>query len=52
DCEEDQVTVNGALVSPVWSTDFPKLKPGVNSLTLTGDIDDAKITLKYLPRLL
>ncbi|WP_076637111.1 distal tail protein Dit [Lactiplantibacillus plantarum] len=52
DCEEDQVTVDGALVSPVWSTDFPKLKPGVNSLTLTGDIDDAQITLKYLPRIL
>ncbi|MCT3305790.1 phage tail protein [Lactiplantibacillus pentosus] len=52
DCETDSTTVDGNLVSPVWSTDFPKLKPGVNSLTLTGDIDDAKITLKYLPRLL
>nr|WP_285803802.1 phage tail domain-containing protein [Lactiplantibacillus plantarum] len=52
DCEADTVTVNGKLVSPVWSTDFPKLKPGVNGLSMIGDLDDAKITLKYLPRLL
>ena len=52
DCESDTVTINGKLTSPVWSTDFPKLKPGVNSLTITGDLDDATMTLKYLPKLL
>ncbi|WP_415380032.1 phage distal tail protein [Pediococcus pentosaceus] len=52
DCEADTVTVNGHLVSPVWSTDYPQLKPGVNGLTMVGDIDDAQITLKYLPKLL
>ena len=52
DCESDTVTVNGKLVSPVWSTDFPKLKPGVNGLSMIGDLDDAQMTLKYLPRIL
>lgn len=52
DCEADTVTVNGKLVSPVWSTDFPKLKPGVNGLSMIGDLDDAQMTLKYLPRIL
>lgn len=52
DCETDTVTVNGKLVSPVWSTDFPKLKPGVNGLSMIGDLDDAQMTLKYLPRIL
>lgn len=52
DCETDTVTVNGRLVSPVWSTDYPQLKPGVNGLTMVGDLDDAKMTLKYLPKLL
>ncbi|XXO40653.1 phage distal tail protein [Lactiplantibacillus plantarum] len=52
DCELDTVTVNGKLVSPVWSTDFPKLKPGVNGLSMIGDLDDAQMTLKYLPRIL
>lgn len=52
DCEDDSTTVNGKLVAPVWSTDYPKLKPGVNDLTMVGDLDDAQITLKYLPRLL
>lgn len=52
DCESDTITVNGHLVSPVWSTDFPKLKPGVNDLSMIGDLDDAQMTLKYLPRLL
>ncbi|MBR0604449.1 phage tail protein, partial [Bacillus safensis] len=49
DCEADTITVNGKLVSPVWSTDFPKLKPGVNGLSMIGDLDDAQMTLKYLP---
>lgn len=52
DCENDTVTVNGRLVSPVWSTDYPQLKPGVNGLTMVGDLEDAKMTLKYLPKLL
>ncbi|MEO4707020.1 hypothetical protein ABHW52_05780 [Pediococcus pentosaceus] len=52
DCEADTVTVNGHLVSPVWSTDYPQLKPGVNGLTMVGDLDDAQMTLKYLPKLL
>lgn len=52
DCETDTVTVNGRLVSPVWSTDYPQLKPGVNGLTMVGDLADAKMTLKYLPKLL
>ncbi|MGY5269545.1 phage distal tail protein [Lactiplantibacillus plantarum] len=52
DCETDTVTVNGRLVSPVWSTDYPQLKPGVNGLTMVGDLDDAQMTLKYLPKLL
>ncbi|MDN6052931.1 MAG: phage tail family protein [Lactobacillus sp.] len=51
-CENNSTTVGGKLVSPVWSTDYPKLKPGVNSLSMIGDLDDAQITLKYLPRLL
>ncbi|WP_353986696.1 phage tail domain-containing protein [Lactiplantibacillus plantarum] len=51
-CETDRTTVGGRLASPIWSTDYPKLSPGVNSLTMIGDLDDAKITLKYLPRLL
>lgn len=51
-CETDTVTVNGRLVSPVWATDYPQLKPGVNGLTMVGDLDDAKMTLKYLPKLL
>ena len=51
-CENDSTTVGGKLASPIWSTDYPKLSPGVNSLTMIGDLDDAKITLKYLPRLL
>jgi phage-related protein len=52
DCETDTVTVNGRLVSPVWSTDYPQLRPGVNGLTMVGDLDDAQMTLKYLPRIL
>nr|WP_279590581.1 phage tail domain-containing protein [Lactiplantibacillus plantarum] len=52
DCETDTVTVNGRLVSPVWSTDYPQLKPGVNGLTMVGDLDDAQMTLKYRPKLL
>ncbi|MEE6680433.1 phage distal tail protein [Pediococcus pentosaceus] len=52
DCETDTVTVNGRLVSPVWSTDYPQLRPGVNGLTMVGDLDDAQMTLKYLPKLL
>lgn len=52
DCETDTVTVNGRLVSPVWSTDYPQLKPGVNGLTMVGDLSDAQMTLKYLPKLL
>lgn len=51
-CETDTVTVNGRLVSPVWATDYPQLKPGVNGLTMVGDLDDAQMTLKYLPKLL
>lgn len=51
-CESDSTTVGGKLASPIWSTDYPKLSPGVNSLTMIGDLDDAQITLKYLPRLL
>ncbi|WP_432375265.1 phage tail domain-containing protein [Lactiplantibacillus pentosus] len=51
-CETDSTTVGGKLASPIWSTDYPKLRPGVNSLTMIGDLDDAQITLKYLPRLL
>ena len=51
-CETDSTTVGGKLASPIWSTDYPKLSPGINSLTMIGDLDDAQITLKYLPRLL
>lgn len=51
-CENDSTTVGGKLASPIWSTDYPKLSLGVNSLTMIGDLDDAQITLKYLPRLL
>jgi phage-related protein len=51
-CETDSTTVGGKLASPIWSTDYPKLSPGVNNLTMIGDLDDAQITLKYLPRLL
>ncbi|MPQ36922.1 phage tail protein [Lactobacillus plantarum] len=51
-CENNTTTVGGKLVSPVWSTDYPKLKPGVNSLTMVGDLDDAQMTLKYIPKLL
>ncbi|MEO3734031.1 phage tail domain-containing protein [Lactiplantibacillus plantarum] len=51
-CETDSTTVGGKLASPIWSTDYPKLIPGVNNLTMIGDLDDAQITLKYLPRLL
>lgn len=51
-CETDSTTVGGKLASPIWSTDYPKLSPGVNSLTMIGDLDDVQITLKYLPRLL
>ncbi|MCG0906035.1 phage tail protein [Lactiplantibacillus plantarum] len=51
-CETDSTTGGGKLASPIWSTDYPKLSPGVNSLTMIGDLDDAQITLKYLPRLL
>lgn len=51
-CETDSTTVGGRLASPIWSTDYPKLSPGVNSLTMIGDLDDAQMTLKYLPRLL
>lgn len=51
-CETDSTMVGGKLASPIWSTDYPKLSPGVNSLTMIGDLDDAQITLKYLPRLL
>lgn len=51
-CEDESTTIGGKLVSPVWSTDYPKLSPGVNSLTMTGDLDDATIVLKYLPKLL
>ena len=49
-CENDSTTIGGKLASPTWSTDFPKLKPGVNNLTMVGDLDDAQMTLKYLPR--
>ncbi|UTD42261.1 phage distal tail protein [Lactiplantibacillus plantarum] len=52
DCETDTITVNGRLVSPVWSTDYPQLKPGVNGLTMVGDLADAQMTLKYRPKLL
>jgi len=50
DSEAQKTTVGGKIEYPVWSTSYPKLKPGVNSLNMVGDIDDANIVLKYLPK--
>ena len=50
DSETETTTVGGKVSYPVWSTSYPKLKPGVNSLSMVGDLDDAKMVLKYLPR--
>lgn len=50
DSESQRTTVGGKVEYPVWSTSYPKLKPGVNSLNIVGDLDDAKMVLKYLPK--
>ena len=50
DSEAQRTTVDGKIEYPVWSTSYPKLKPGINSLNIVGDLDDAKMVLKYLPK--
>lgn len=52
DSEAGETTVDSKLVAPVWVTDYPKLRPGINQLNIVGDVADADITLKYLPRVL
>jgi len=50
DSESETTTIGGKVSYPVWSTSYPKLKPGLNSLSMVGDLSDAKMVLKYLPR--
>ena len=50
DSEAQRTTIGGRISYPVWSTSYPKLKPGLNSLNMVGDLSDAKMVLKYLPR--
>lgn len=50
DSEAQRTTIGGRIAYPVWSTSYPKLKPGVNSLNMVGDLEDSKMVLKYLPR--
>ena len=50
DSESETTTIGGKVSYPVWSTSYPKLKPGLNSLSMVGDLSDAKVVLKYLPR--
>ena len=49
--ESETVTVDNKLVYPVWSTNWPRLKPGSNYLQFSGDLADADISMEYLPRI-
>lgn len=48
----NKVTVDGRQVYPEWTTDYPRLRPGViNTFYYVGDIADAQLNIDYYPRL-
>ena len=53
DGENMQTTVNGTVVEEAWSTNYPKLRPGKNTLVFVSDADlsTSKTVISYNPRL-
>lgn len=53
DGENMQTTVNGTVVEEAWSTNYPKLRPGKNTLVFVSDADfsQSKTVISYNPRL-
>ncbi|MCD5464853.1 phage tail domain-containing protein [Lactobacillus delbrueckii] len=53
DGENMQTTVNGTVVEEAWSTNYPKLRPGKNTLVFVSDADlgESKTVISYNPRL-
>lgn len=53
DGENMQTTVNGTVVEEAWATNYPKLRPGNNTLVFVSDADlsKSKTVISYNPRL-
>lgn len=53
DGENMQTTVNGTVVEEAWATNYPKLRPGKNTLVFVSDADlsKSKTVISYNPRL-
>lgn len=53
DGEKMQTTVNGTVVEEAWATNYPKLRPGNNTLVFVSDADlsTSKTVISYNPRL-
>ncbi len=53
DGENMQTTVNGTVVEEAWATNYPKLRPGNNTLFFVSDADlsTSKTVISYNPRL-
>lgn len=53
DSEDEEITVENSMVEPVWISNYPKLKPGLNTISIFGsDLRNAEIVLSYYPRTL
>lgn len=53
DSEDEEITVENSMVEPVWISNYPKLKPGINTISIFGsDLRNAEIVLSYYPRTL
>lgn len=53
DSEDEEITVENSMVEPVWISNYPKLKPGINTISIFGsDLQNAEIVLSYYPRTL
>ena len=53
DGENMQTTVNGTVVEEAWATNYPKLRPGNNTLVFVSDADlsTSRTVISYNPRL-
>lgn len=53
DSRDEEITVENSMVEPVWISNYPKLKPGINTISIFGsDLHNAEIVLSYYPRTL
>lgn len=53
DSDDEEITVENSMVEPVWISNYPKLKPGINTISIFGsDLRNAEIVLSYYPRTL